>query len=323
MWLRKIRKILLLIVAGVILLIILTLKGVDTSPIENNNYYLSTKKALDTLQINKKKGTNYYIGWSKSNITPHESLDMAGYKPRGKSDSIADSLYVRVLYISNDELETAIVSYDLLMVHPLLVKRVTEKLESENQNISIYYSATHTHNSFGNWAPDLASKFVLGAYKDSVVESIANKTVRSILEARENNQKGELSYFEFHNPSQVKYRLKLDNGIVDDLIRGVKIKRVDSSEAILTTYSAHATTLRRKTNYLSADYPGKLNTLLEEQVDFSIFCAGVVGSHGPDLKSKPESISTKNVYAFNMAQIILDSIPYVLKRDANFINELS
>lgn len=303
MHLKKIGKILFITFSVVLLLIILLFKGVDKSPKANNLYYQKTKQHLDSFEVEKHIGNAYEIGWSKANITPKYPLDLAGFKPRGKSDSIADSLYVRTLYISNKKMNVAIVSYDLLMVHPIILDKVNEGLK--DLNIKVYYSATHTHNSFGNWSPDLLSSFILGSYKDSVVESLAQKTVKTVLEAKQRVKNSTISYFEFHNPSQVMYRLKTTGGIVDDLVRGIKIKRSDSSEAILSTFSAHPTTLNRNANYISGDYPGKLNELLEKKVEFSIFCAGAVGSHGPLIKGEM-SLSNKDEYARKLAQAIIN-----------------
>jgi neutral ceramidase len=60
----------------------------------------------------------------------------------------------------------------------------------------------------------------------------------------------------------------------------LKLVRADSSEARLITFSAHATSISKKSKSLSGDYPSSLVGALEKKKNtFAMFMAGMVGSH--------------------------------------------
>lgn len=309
MLLKKVGKILLIIIASLLFLVLILFRGVDLTPREETQYYQSTISKLDSVAIHKVPSTYFKSAWSKTNITPDFPADLAGFKPRGKFKSVADSLYMRCLLLDNGNLQSAILSFDLIMVHPVVAKRILDVLKENQINTAVYFAATHTHTGYGNWAPDLVSKFILGDYDQRIVDLLANKTLESIKKAQKDLKESKIATFEIANPDQVRYRIATPGGRVDNLIRGVQLIRSDSSKAILHTYSAHPATVETRSDYISADYPGEVNRLLETSAfDFAIFLAGTVGSHGAALPNEPQSIEAKNGYAQRYTNTILEGI---------------
>jgi hypothetical protein len=163
---------------------------------------------------------------------------------------------------------------------------VTALLETELPDIDFtldntYLGATHSHNSIGHWAQG-ATTFLYGSYEDSIVHFIADKIKVSIAEATKNMLPAVIKVDSVSMPDGV-YNRVTDNGPVDPLIRTFEVVRNDSSRLLFVSYTAHATCLYSRDLVLSADYPGKLIHLLEQEgkYDFAMFMAGAVGSHGP------------------------------------------
>ena len=87
------------------------------------------------------------------------------------------------------------------------------------------------------------------------------------------------SYFEVNEGDHVENRL-VPGAPTDGWLRGLKLVRSDSSIARFITFSAHATSISKKSKTLSGDYPAALiDSLKAKDNSFGMFMAGMVGSH--------------------------------------------
>lgn len=232
---------------------------------------------LDTLKIksNGAKG-KLTIGWSKVNITPANPRPMAGYTLREHFNSVHDSLFARVLYIDNGRRSCFIITADLLLFPPV----IKNELEATHKNSFFYFAGTHTHNGIGGWNNSIGGQFILGDYDAKWVKSTVESIAVALQSAKANAMPSSLSYWETDASEYAENRLVGEAGLLEGTLRGLKIKRQDSSKAILTSFSAHPTSISKKSTALSADYPGALITKFENSgYAFSMFLAGMVGSH--------------------------------------------
>src|SRR5690606_8698541 len=90
-----------------------------------------------------------------------------------------------------------------------------------------YLSASHSHNSIGHWGEG-ATRFIYGAYRDSVVQAIADGIVESIARADADLIDASVRSGRIAVPQAVKNRL-IDGGDEDPYLRVIEVQRADSS----------------------------------------------------------------------------------------------
>jgi hypothetical protein len=284
--LRKFLKYVLLTLAGIVgfvlLFILISVAPVNRTPARDLPFYQDMMASLNGLQVEIPKAEGgFSIGFSKVNITPSHPLSTAGYiKRKGRPYyHVHDSIFARAMVIDNGAEKVAIVSADLLIMPPTVTNLLPGKLAKIGFDLNnTYLSVTHSHNSIGHWSEG-ATRFIYGAYDDSVVHSIADAIVRSISAANSDRLPAKIRRGAIPVPRAVENRL-IDGGVEDSFLRVIEVQRADSSRAVLLSYSAHATCLSGATIELSRDYPGMVVDAFEERgYAFAMFLAGAVGSH--------------------------------------------
>jgi hypothetical protein len=284
--LKKFLRYLVLTFAGVLafvlIFIFISVAPVDRQPASELASTQSTLAALEKLDVViPEPRSGFSVGFGKSNITPAEPVSLAGYIKRKSRPYLAvhDSIFARAMVVSNGAAKVAIVSADLLIIPPTVTRILPERLAAIGFSLdNTYLSAIHSHNSIGHWGEG-ATRLIYGAYKDSVVQAIADGIVASIAQADADLVSASIKSGAIPVPQAVKNRL-IDGGPEDPYLRVIEVERSDSTKALLATYAAHATCLSSREHQLSRDYPGTLVDLLEQRgYDFAMFLAGAVGSH--------------------------------------------
>jgi hypothetical protein len=249
---------------------------VDRTPLARQPFYLTMRQVLDTAKptvyapVHATRAT-----WSQVNITPAHTMPMAGYAPRSKFTAVHDSLFAKVLTISNGAVTVHLVSVDLLLFPPALRDALAAKAKT---NDILYLGATHTHNGVGGWHQSFAGRQALGEFDHRWLEVTATKMLALIHGNVENLLPATVAYIEADASEHVENRLTTA-GKTDGLLRGLRVQRADGRVAMLTTYSAHATNIDRGSRVLSGDYPSALAELQNHEGTFGMFMAGMVGSH--------------------------------------------
>lgn len=302
------RKILYAI-AGLLLLIgitsVLTITTVPRVPYQKLDAYLEMDARLDSLNaaLYHARDTSLAlrIGWSHQHITPEVMAPLAGYgsrKPKTMA-GIHDSTYVRVVVFQNQLQKAALVTADLLIIHPEVSRKVWELLSPEWQADEIYFTATHTHSGEGGWAPGAIGKLFAGTYDPATIDRLAGKIAKAVREASRSALPGSVSFMEFNVQSLVKNRIVGNDGIVDPWFKVIKLQN-ESGSGFFSFFSAHATCFRYESRQLSGDYPGMLVQLLERDssIQFAAFGGGAMGSmtHAINLTSDhKEAVQTAAV----------------------------
>ncbi len=280
-------KLALKILAGIFFVIFLLLaiavRPIDRTPIEEKDFYKKSLAAVDTATIHHVKGTDtLQIGWASVNITPTSALPMAGYRPRDRFESVHDSLFARVMVIDNGATTVAVITVDLLLFPPQLKAALKEVMKDKVD--FTYLSATHTHNSVGAFDNTVGGELISGAYDQAWVNTLSNKIQEAVKLASSTKLRASMAYGESYAQDLVANRLRR-SGQKDGTVRSILIERVDGSKGIFFTFSAHATSIDKKSMTLSADYPGRvIENLKTHGVDFSMYMAGMVGSHRVEYK---------------------------------------
>jgi hypothetical protein len=230
------------------------------------------------------------IGYAKVNITPEQPVPLAGYgKRKGvKYKKVHDSVFVRVISLSNNKETLFFVNADLLIIPPNITSILEKLLKNTPYSLrNIHLNATHTHNGPGGWGEKLAGRLFAGPFDETMPNFYANKIYQAILDSEKNKQYAKAYYSEINDNEHIKNRLNIKDGWVDPQIRALKFITKNKDEAIIYTYGAHSTVLNSATIELSADYPGLVNDLLDNDAKiFPMFMAGAVGSQAPIEKGR-------------------------------------
>lgn len=257
---------------------------------------------LDSLKQNYSQSSpsdSIFIGWATENITPDSPVPLAGYGARAPKtyEGILDSIFIKTIFLGTGETKVAIVTADLLIIHPEVDQYVTKHLPDNWNRDQIYFTASHTHSSIGGWAPKLVGELFAGTHDPSVEEFIGEAILKTIVDAEVKRSPGSVVYSEIMADDLVKNRLVKDKGIIDPWLKVLSLQK-DSTVGLLNIFSAHATCYDHHNRKLSGDYPGILNQSLLADSNYSMaaFAAGAVGSMGPNPTNKEESateIATK------------------------------
>jgi len=273
---------------GIILLLILaTLTTIDTADYQQEEYYKQTINRINDMDFIGSNTNVWLAGWATANITPDEPVSLVGYKPRGKYEFVQDSSYVKSLVIGNGQQTVALLSYELLIIHPYMASRVEQAIVNESLPIDqVIFTATHTHSGLGGYIPGIMGKVAFGGFEEEVISLLTQKTVSGLKEALASMDTVTITYRKTAAHEGVANRL-IENGPIDPFIRQLIIEKTDKSKATFYTYSAHATGIHSRFMGLSGDYPYYLNRALnQEGYGFSMFASGAVGSHRPEVAGR-------------------------------------
>ncbi len=239
----------------------------------------------------------FLAGWSTISITPKNQVPLAGYGTRDPKElaGIHDSSFVKTIILKTEKTKLAIISADLLIIHPELSKRVYQKLPEEWNKNEIYFTATHTHSGQGAWAPGVVGELFAGPFDEETITSLSSRIVESVVRAEQSADTAALSFGELDAGDLVYNRLVKEQGIIDPWLKILQIKKKNET-GIVSFFSAHATCLNHENRLLTGDFPSYYTQLLQNQrsIDFAAYAAGAVGSMGPVIQSR-DFAAAKNI----------------------------
>jgi neutral ceramidase len=287
------------------------LSRIDRTPYQQTKFYQKFQQISDTLSPKSTNSDTLQAGWAKVNITPGYRVHLAGYGTRAfkKSVGIHDSIWVRAFVFRSTSLKTALVTADLLITPPKIVRTLQKQLPALGWNIDrIYFTATHTHNSTGGWAKRVVSRLITGKYKKRVVRDLTAAYMNVLQKAEKNLAPVQMAYTRISARTSLHHRI-FDTATVDDGLRTVFLRKKSGETAAISIFQAHATNINDPIMLLSGDYPTALVDGLEksQDIDFAAFCAGGVGSHAPETPGG-DFVGISNL-ANTLSQKILATLP--------------
>ena len=240
---------------------------------------------------------------------------MAGYGPRAPYHTVLDSLNSRAMVIDNGTKEIAIISLDLIMFPRLVKQGVYNALHEHGfSKNEIYLSATHTHSGFGNWEKSNAGKFIFGDFDQQNTNYLIEQIVAGVLKAKKSKTASEIGFQKIDANEFVVNRLAGEKGTKDPYLRIIYVKKENGQKGLMVSFAGHAVNLDADIWELSRDYPGILVDELEneQEIEFAMFCAGMVGSHNIDidLPKGHERIQTTGKLLSNKISSEMDSVTY-------------
>ncbi|MBN2852369.1 MAG: neutral/alkaline non-lysosomal ceramidase N-terminal domain-containing protein [Clostridia bacterium] len=254
---------------------------------------------------------------AKELITPYYKVQMSGYASRDELyASIHDDLYVKCVYMENNNTKTMIIAYDLLQYNYILNEAVFDYIKTnymiEKENVIISYSHTHA-------GPKIAS-YTERHTSSPLYEFYLERTLRCIDRAFSTIMDGTLSMGETTGRWNINRRCVTEKGIAlapnyegitDDELSVLVIKDSSSHvKAVLYNYSCHPVTLSG-TLHLSGEFPGRINQLIEANYYGCncLFLQGAAGNMRPKITAYGDHF---NACTFDqvdeMSKAISDSI---------------
>ena len=304
-------------ILSIIFLLVITIKPLDRTPLNETSYYKSTISDIENRYKNYENnisGDTIKVGWAKESLIPPFIVPMAGYGARKGADyeGIKDSIWVRAVVFDNGINTSAYVSMDLLIVPPNLDKdKIADGLGIRSENI--FFTASHTHSSIGGYLEGLAGNLFGGKYNEDVIDFINRSTKQSIKKAMGDLKRSKVGFASIYAADFITNRLVGDSlGTYDPFLRVIKINRDDNKNATIFSYSAHATCYGHNQRNISGDYPGKVIRLLEEtrDIDFAVYGAGAVGSMSPRTSAK-KGEKKVNEIANGLFQYLIESLSLI------------
>ncbi len=270
---------------AILAVVFIFLDRIDKTPYQNMEYYTRMQQELQQVPaaLPSTEAHALYAGWARQNITPDTPKVFSGYGLRKEYTAVKDSVWARSFVFDNGHTRAAVVSLDLLIVPPVVVEKVNEKVASLGLHIqNIHYTATHTHSSVGGWAKNLGGRAIAGAYDEAYVEKISDAICRTLQEATASMEEITLGFARYNSSGLVYNRID-QQGTLDPWLNVLKIRKASGNTAVLASFSAHATCINIENEQLSRDYPGILVDSLENapNIDFAAFSSGAVASHAP------------------------------------------
>ena len=224
-------------------------------------------------------------------ITPSINVSMSGYGSRlDPFETIHDDLYVKCLYIENNNTKLLIIAFDLLhyiyKLNDEIFNYISDKYNISKENVIISYSHTHAGPKVSSTTESETFSPLYDYYLDRT-KSCIDRAFLSI-------QEGTLYYGITSGRWNVNRRRLTDEGyriapnyenITDDELSIFIIKdKTQTIRTVLYNYSCHPVTLSG-TLHLSGEFPGRINQLIEAEFYGSncLFLQGAAGNMRPKI----------------------------------------
>ncbi|MBX7256888.1 MAG: neutral/alkaline non-lysosomal ceramidase N-terminal domain-containing protein [Candidatus Hydrogenedentes bacterium] len=226
-------------------------------------------------------------GAAKVEITPPLDTPLNGYYDRlGRGAlSVHDPVWVRCLFLDDDETPVLLVNSDLCMISRELRDRVLELAPAEVPKENILLTATHTHSAQGGMIRNMVVRCVSGRFVPEVLEATAQRFAEAMNQAIANRKRATIG-FGVTTQTGLSVNRRVENGPTDPQIGVIRVDDSDGNIiALATNFAAHPTTVSGEDMMsISADYPGYYYNEVERVAGGScvaMFLNGAEGNQRP------------------------------------------
>lgn len=251
------------------------------------------------------------IGLGIKKITPELPVIMAGYEGEREAAGILDDLYAKVLLIekTREKQIFGIISFDLAGIDHLIIDRLEEKMNELGLDRNHFIiAATHTHSGPGgilDTRGDLKGmKEVFGSPNQRTIGTIVRNTVAALKEALEDLSAGKIYYTHDRLEGIGKNRNDPELSEKDELFL-LYIEKENGKKAVVMHFACHPTILNASNRNISGDFPGVIQSLMEEEgYEISFFLNG----SGGDISTRFTRQDQSYEEAVRMGKLFQDKI---------------
>jgi neutral ceramidase len=281
-------------------LAIVCLDSLEKTPLSDTAYYRDSTARWRVEAAKTKTVTGELsAGFGRALLTPvinaaedepgrgrFRALPLAGYGNRKSrpATGVRDDLFVKAAAFQVEDHLGVMVSADALIIPREVADAAMKQLQEQFalERAQVYFSATHTHSSFGGWGEGMVAEAFAGRFQPGVREWFAGRIVAAVTAALSDMAPASLGHGKFSAPETVRNRLVGKQGALDCEFSYVVVRQTAGKLVVLGSYAAHATVLSSRVMEFSGDYPGSWQRTIENATGgTALFLAGAMGSHSP------------------------------------------
>ncbi len=274
-----------------------------------NNDMARIDKAIQQCKLTDKPG-ELKVGWGTASITPPFPAPMAGYSARmGKpATGVHDEIQVKAVAF-NDGADTAVVvGADMLLIPPNVADAVREAVAKETPLTanSIFFTASHSHDSVGGFMPGLIATISFGKYDPRIPPLLAKAFTKAVLEAYKSMEPAKFAHGDIDAHQYIHNRTR--NAGVDPVLNWMLIEKANGKRCYIMRYSGHPTILDDDNMEVSAEYPGYLQRAVESATGATaVYLGGAVGSMSPSAPDAPTAFGKCEAMGNVLAKLVLEA----------------
>ena len=225
------------------------------------------------------------VGLAQTDITPPLGGLTTGYASAGPTDGVHDPVTARVVLLKSETSYVALVSCDLCIFNSAWLHQQMPGMGIDH----LLLMNTHTHAGPKLSQDDFPSaekpwkrtveKRIMSAIKDAQSSLFPGffAAAETQIQLGYNRlvHRGDFAVTHFENPERIPY------GSVDPQVGVIRITDHDSRiRAVLVNYACHPVVLGPRNTKVSADYPGVMRDIVEEQLEDDVMCVFIQGAGG-------------------------------------------
>ncbi len=265
-------------------------------------------------------------GWGKALITPPPGTPMAGYSARNSKPAtgVHDDVYVKAVAFSDGVDTAVVVGADMLLVPPNVAGPIREAVAKETGLTanSLFFTASHTHDSVGAFAPGLIATFSFGKYNPAIPPFLVKAFTAAIVDAYKSMAPAKFAHGAIDAHQYIHNRAR--NAGVDPTLNWMLIEKADGKRCYLSRFSGHPTILDDDVMEISAEYPGYLQRAIESATGATaVYLGGGVGSMSPSAPDAPTPFEKCEAMGNALAKLVLEASQNPAFTDKADVNSVS
>jgi len=229
-------------------------------------------------------------GVARATITPPVGIYQIGFTRKSGSRTIHDDLYATALVVGNGQNRAALVSCDLLFLHPEVIGKIRADVASRTSipAENIMFCCTHTHSGPIVYAlPDSDER------ERGYVADLVYQISGAVYMANEDMREAEIGVGKGSVQIGVNRRARKPDGTmtigenpegpIDPDVGVIRFDTPDGAPiAVVVNYACHPVILGPRSLAISADYPGKTRQIVEQVTGAKmLFVQGASGNINP------------------------------------------
>lgn len=244
------------------------------------------------------------VGYAKIEITPEWQTELAGYGYYLKRvfTGVHDPLWARAIAFESNGASSLLISCDLVgMGEPLVTQVKAEISQSVGIPVeSIMLHSTHTHSG-----PATAPLRGCGRMDQRYVDWLHKKIRQVGVDAFSDMADVESMHWSETPIDGIGFnRVYGDPGPIDPNVRVLTIRRIDARPVMIVNYACHPVS-NGTNDMVSADYPGRMMAVIEENGIDPIYITGFCGDIDPPVQ---RDYRTMEIHGERTARVALESM---------------
>jgi hypothetical protein len=245
------------------------------------------------------------LGVAATDITPTSTCDLSGFAARTQpSLGTHDPVWAKALVFKNEGRQAAILACDLLGFEPSVDARIRKTLRETVKLDGVLLTCTHTHGGpasmrlIGCGAQDDAwMEWLEGAILETVQRAARELSAVSLQVAETDAQIGmnrrvHLNGQQLHLSTRRDRPADAPPGVYDPTLAALRfVEEGGNALATIFNHACHPVSLSADNRYVSCDWPGVTERLLERAKDpggygSALFLQGACGDINPEVESR-------------------------------------